>query len=99
RLLELFRTAPDVLEQYRHRFRHILVDEFQDTNAVQFEILRLLAGDGEGLCVVGDDDQAIYRWRGADVTNLLQFEQAYPGARVVKLERNYRSTQLILDAA
>jgi len=99
RMVELFEKAPDVLEKYRHRFRHVLVDEFQDTNGVQFRLLKMLAGDGRGLCVVGDDDQAIYRWRGADVTNLLQFEQEFPGTRIVKLERNYRSTQLILDAA
>lgn len=99
RLLELFQQAPETLEKYRHRFQHVLVDEFQDTNTVQFRLLKLLAGDGRGLCVVGDDDQAIYRWRGADVTNLLQFEHEFPGTRIVKLERNYRSTQLILDAA
>ncbi|AKU89631.1 ATP-dependent helicase [Vulgatibacter incomptus] len=99
RLVELFEKAPDVLQKYRNRFRHVLVDEFQDTNRVQYRLLQMLAGDGRGLCVVGDDDQAIYRWRGADVTNLLSFPQDFAGAEVVKLEQNYRSTQTILDAA
>lgn len=99
RWLELFERHPEILRKYRHRFRHVLVDEFQDTNRVQYRLLQLLAGDGQGLCVVGDDDQAIYRWRGADVTNLLSFPEDFPGAQVVKLERNYRSTQTILDAA
>src|SRR5690606_12490976 len=99
RLVELFEKAPDVLLRYQRRFRHILVDEYQDTNPVQYRVLRMLAGDGRGLCVVGDDDQAIYRWRGADVRNLLSFEEHFPGAKIVKLEQNYRSTQVILDAA
>ena len=99
RLLELFEKAPDILQKYRTRFRHVLVDEFQDTNRVQYRLLQMLAGDGRGLCAVGDDDQAIYRWRGADVSNLLSFPDDFPGAEVVKLERNYRSTQVILDAA
>ncbi|HWV39044.1 MAG TPA: UvrD-helicase domain-containing protein [Vulgatibacter sp.] len=99
RLVELFEEAPDVLRKYRTRFQHVLVDEFQDTNHVQYRLLKMLAGAGAGLCVVGDDDQAIYRWRGADVTNLLSFPEDFPGAEVVKLERNYRSSQVILDAA
>ncbi|HEY0839100.1 MAG TPA: UvrD-helicase domain-containing protein, partial [Vulgatibacter sp.] len=99
RLTELFDKAPDVLRKYQTRFRHVLVDEFQDTNQVQYRLLRMLAGDGRGLCAVGDDDQAIYRWRGADVSNLLSFPEDFPGTEVVKLERNYRSTQTILDAA
>jgi len=99
RLVELFEKAPDVLQKYRARFQHVLVDEFQDTNQVQYRLLKMLAGDGRGLCVVGDDDQAIYRWRGADVSNLLTFPDDFPGAEVVKLERNYRSSQVILDAA
>lgn len=99
RLVELFRAAPDVLEKYRGRFQHLLVDEFQDTNRVQYRLMRMLAGEGEGLCVVGDDDQSIYRWRGAEVANLLRFPEDFPGTRLIKLEQNYRSTQRILDAA
>jgi DNA helicase-2/ATP-dependent DNA helicase PcrA len=99
RLVELFEKSPDVLLRYQRRFKHIMVDEFQDTNPVQYRILRMLAGDGRGLCVVGDDDQAIYRWRGADVKNLLSFPEHFPGTRIVKLEQNYRSSQVILDAA
>ncbi len=96
RLLE----ADDGLRQrWAGRFEHLLVDEFQDTNPVQYRLLRLLAGARANVCVVGDDDQAIYRWRGADVENILGFDRDFPGARVVKLERNYRSTRNVLDAA
>jgi DNA helicase-2/ATP-dependent DNA helicase PcrA len=97
--VELFEKRPDVLERYRRRFTHVLVDEFQDTNAVQYRLLELLCPTGADLCVVGDDDQSIYRWRGADVGNILGFEKDYPGASVVKLERNYRSDGNILAAA
>lgn len=97
--VELFRKNPDVLEQYQERFRYIMVDEYQDTNNAQFELIRLLALKYQNLCVVGDDDQSIYRFRGANIRNILDFEKVYPDACVIKLEQNYRSTQNILDAA
>jgi DNA helicase-2/ATP-dependent DNA helicase PcrA len=97
--VELLATLPDLLARYRERFAFVLVDEYQDTNRAQFRFVELLAGGHRNLMVVGDDDQSIYRWRGADIRNILDFEQAFPGARVVRLERNYRSTQRILDAA
>ncbi|MBS2029922.1 MAG: UvrD-helicase domain-containing protein [Deltaproteobacteria bacterium] len=97
--LELFRTRKEILERYQRRFEWVLVDEFQDTNPAQFELLKRLCPPGGNLCVVGDDDQAIYRWRGADVSNILDFDRHYPSSKVVKLERNYRSDANILDAA
>jgi DNA helicase-2/ATP-dependent DNA helicase PcrA len=97
--VELFRRFPEVLESYQRRFRHILVDEYQDTNAAQNEIVLLLAGDHRNVCVVGDVDQSIYKFRGADFRNILQFEQAFPEVTTILLEQNYRSTQTILDAA
>ncbi|MBR5318751.1 MAG: DNA helicase PcrA [Peptococcaceae bacterium] len=97
--VQLFRDYPEVLERYQERFRYILVDEYQDTNMAQYVLVKLLASRYENLCVVGDDDQSIYQWRGADIRNILNFEKDYPNARVVKLEENYRSTQCILDAA
>ncbi len=96
---ELWLKQPDILERYRNRFRHLLVDEFQDTNAIQYAWLRVLAGDTGIPFAVGDDDQSIYRWRGARVEHLQKFQQDYPKARVVKLEQNYRSTGTILKAA
>ena len=95
----ILRAHTEILEDYRHRFRFILVDEYQDTNVAQYLWLRLLAGKNRNLCVVGDDDQSIYAWRGAEVENILRFERDYPGAKVVRLERNYRSTATILGAA
>lgn len=95
----LFTTCPDVLEHYQDRFRYILVDEYQDTNHAQYEIVNLLAAKYRNLMVVGDDDQSIYSWRGADIRNILEFEQDYPEAKTVKLEQNYRSTKTILAAA
>lgn len=97
--VELFKSVPEVLEYYQERFRYIMVDEYQDTNLAQFELIRLLADKYRNLCVVGDDDQSIYRFRGANIRNILDFELHYPEAKVIKLERNYRSTQTILDAA
>ena len=99
RTVELFRQHPDVLARYQARFLHVLVDEYQDTNHSQYVLVNLLAGTRRNLSVVGDDDQAIYRWRGADVRNILEFERDYPDAKVVTLEQNYRSTQRILRAA
>jgi len=97
--VRLLETEPAVLERYRERFRWILVDEYQDTNPIQYRLIRLLAGERKNLCVVGDDDQSIYRWRGADIRNILEFEKDFPGVTVVKLEQNYRSTRTILTAA
>jgi DNA helicase-2/ATP-dependent DNA helicase PcrA len=98
-MLTIFRTQPDVLAAYRERFRYILVDEYQDTNASQYEWLKLLAEPRRNLCCVGDDDQSIYSWRGAEVANILKFEKDFPGAKVIRLEQNYRSTSHILAAA
>ncbi|MGB2633445.1 MAG: UvrD-helicase domain-containing protein [Candidatus Acidiferrum sp.] len=99
RSVRLLRESTDVRERWRARFAYIHVDEYQDTNRVQYDLLRLLTNEHRNVCVVGDEDQSIYRWRGADVSILLSFSQDYPSAKVVRLERNYRSTQAILDAA
>ena len=97
--VELFREHEDVLDFYRNRFRYIMVDEYQDTSRAQYELVRLLAQGHQNICVVGDDDQSIYGWRGADIRNILEFERDYDDVHVIKLEQNYRSTQIILDAA
>lgn len=97
--VQLLETQPDVLEYYQERFRYIMVDEYQDTNTVQFRLVSLLAGKYKNLCVVGDDDQSIYKFRGANIRNILDFEHEFPDARVIKLEQNYRSTGNILNAA
>ncbi|SCP99319.1 DNA helicase PcrA [Anaerobium acetethylicum] len=97
--IELFRTCPDILESYQDRFRYIMVDEYQDTNTAQFTLISLLAGKYKNLCVVGDDDQSIYKFRGANIRNILDFEKSYSHAKVIKLEQNYRSTRNILHAA
>ena len=99
KVVELFEKNPAILEKYQNRFKYILVDEYQDTNHAQYRLVNLLAGKNHNLCVVGDDDQSIYAWRGADISNILDFEDDYPEAKVIKLEQNYRSTQVILDAA
>ena len=96
---ELWLEQPEVLEHYQRRFQHLLVDEFQDTNTIQYAWLRVLAGRTGKAMAVGDDDQSIYGWRGADIRNIMEFEKEYPEAKVVKLEQNYRSTQAILDSA
>jgi len=97
--LRLFETYPDVLEKYRNRFQYVLVDEYQDTNLPQYKLIQLLCREHRNICVVGDDDQSIYGWRGADIRNILDFEKDFEGARVIRLEQNYRSTSIILDAA
>ena len=97
--VRLFEEFPDVLERYRDKWQWLLVDEYQDTNPIQYRLVSLLAGQRRNLCVVGDDDQSIYRWRGADIRNILDFERDFPGVTVVKLEQNYRSTGTILGAA
>lgn len=97
--VELFQNCPDVLESYQERFRYIMVDEYQDTNTAQFKFVSLLASKYKNLCVVGDDDQSIYKFRGANIGNILGYEKVFPEAKVIKLEQNYRSTQNILNAA
>ncbi|MGO0884688.1 DUF3553 domain-containing protein [Clostridioides difficile] len=97
--VELFKANDEVLAYYRSRFRYIMVDEYQDTSKAQYELIKLLAREHQNICVVGDDDQSIYGWRGADIRNILEFEKDYDDVHVVKLEQNYRSTQVILDAA
>lgn len=97
--VELFYAARDVCEQYNQAFRYVLVDEYQDTNRIQYQLIRQLTLAQQNLCAVGDEDQSIYRWRGADIQNILSFEKDYPQTRIIRLEKNYRSTQVILDAA
>ncbi len=97
--VELFDKAPDVCEKFNRRFRYLMVDEYQDTNRVQYLLIRQLTRNHQNICVVGDEDQSIYRWRGADIRNILNFKTDFPRAEIVRLEQNYRSTQIILDAA
>jgi len=99
RAVELFEQIPPVLNDYQNRFQYVMVDEYQDTNTAQYRLIALLAGARQNLCVVGDDDQSIYGWRGANIQNILNFERDFPTAKIIKLEQNYRSTQTILDAA
>jgi ATP-dependent DNA helicase UvrD/PcrA len=97
--VRLLRTVPEVREKYNNKFRYILVDEYQDTNLLQFALISFLTEKQQNICVVGDEDQSIYKWRGADITNILNFEQHFPAAKIIRLEQNYRSTQVILDVA
>ena len=97
--VRLLRTSGEVREKFNNKFRYILVDEYQDTNMLQFALIRLLTDKQQNICVVGDEDQSIYKWRGADITNILNFEKHYPEAKTIRLEQNYRSTQVILDIA
>ena len=97
--VELLQSDRQTLEYYRNKFRYVLIDEYQDTNHMQYMLASLLAGGRKNICVVGDDDQSIYRFRGANIENILSFEKQYAGARTIRLEQNYRSTQNILDAA
>ncbi len=97
--MRLLKSVPAVREYYNRRFQYILIDEYQDTNRPQYELMRLLAGEDHNVCAVGDEDQSIYSWRGADIRNILEFERDFPEAKIVRLEQNYRSTQNILGAA
>ncbi len=97
--VRLLKAAPEVREYYNRRFQYILIDEYQDTNRPQYELMRLLAGTRHNVCAVGDEDQSIYSWRGADIRNILEFEKDFPEAKIIRLEQNYRSTQNILQAA
>ena len=97
--VRLLKVSGEARERYQRRYRYLLVDEYQDTNRPQYELMKLLAGESKNVCAVGDEDQSIYSWRGADIRNILEFEKDFPNARIVKLEQNYRSTQIILEAA
>ncbi|MFZ0662106.1 MAG: UvrD-helicase domain-containing protein [Acidobacteriaceae bacterium] len=97
--VHLLKVSSEVRERYNRRYRYLLIDEYQDTNRPQYELMKLLAGEGKNVCVVGDEDQSIYSWRGADIRNILEFEKDFPGSKTIRLEQNYRSTQIILEAA
>ena len=97
--VRLLKVSSEARERYQRRYRYLLVDEYQDTNRPQYELMKLLAGERKNVCAVGDEDQSIYSWRGADIRNILEFEKDFPNARIVRLEQNYRSTQVILEAA
>src|ERR1700677_5182632 len=97
--VRLLKSSAETREKYNRRYKYILIDEYKDTNRPQYELMKLLAGAAGNVCVVGDEDQSIYSWRGADIRNILEFEKDFPGAKTVRLEQNYRSTQIILEAA
>ena len=97
--VRLLKASGEVRERYQRRYQYLLVDEYQDTNRPQYELMKLLAGEHKNVCAVGDEDQSIYSWRGADIRNILEFEKDFPNARIMRLEQNYRSTQIILEAA
>jgi hypothetical protein len=97
--VRLLKVAPEVRERYNRRYKYLLIDEYQDTNRPQYELMKLLAGPAHNVCVVGDEDQSIYSWRGADIRNILEFEKDFPEVRTIRLEQNYRSTQIILEGA
>ena len=97
--VRVLKSSGEVRERYNRRYRYLLIDEYQDTNRPQYELMKLLAGPAQNVCVVGDEDQSIYSWRGADIKNILEFEKDFPSVKTVRLEQNYRSTQMILEAA
>src|SRR5205807_1341704 len=97
--VRLLKSSSEVRERYNKRYQYLLIDEYQDTNRPQYELMKLLGGGHQNVCVVGDEDQSIYSWRGANIKNILEFEKDFPGAKVIRLEQNYRSTQVILAAA
>ena len=97
--VRLLKSSVEVRERYQRRYEYLMIDEYQDTNRPQYELIKLLAGTRHNVCVVGDEDQSIYSWRGADIRNILEFEKDFPEARIIRLEQNYRSTQAILEAA
>ncbi len=97
--VRLLKSSPEVRERYNRRYRYVMIDEYQDTNRPQYELMKLLAGSEKNICVVGDEDQSIYSWRGADIKNILDFEKDFAGAKTIRLEQNYRSTQVILEGA
>src|SRR6516162_1769413 len=97
--VRVLKVSRETRERYNRRYQHILVDEYQDTNRPQYELMLMLAGEEHNVCAVGDEDQSIYSWRGADIRNILEFEKDFPNARIIRLEQNYRSTQIILEGA